>query len=45
MDDFREAILILVVDFSFVILLLLIISFVVPKLQQGVAFNTGIRTV
>nr|AFH35860.1 5 kDa protein [Grapevine leafroll-associated virus 3]AFH35872.1 5 kDa protein [Grapevine leafroll-associated virus 3] len=45
MDDFRQAILILVVDFVFVIILLFVISFVVPRLQQGVAFNTGIRTV
>nr|ATG84351.1 5 kDa protein [Grapevine leafroll-associated virus 3]WNK15230.1 MAG: small hydrophobic protein [Grapevine leafroll-associated virus 3] len=45
MDDFKQAILLLVVDFIFVIILLIVISLVVPRLQQGPAFNTGLRTV
>nr|AZR37618.1 p5 [Grapevine leafroll-associated virus 3] len=45
MDDFKQAILLLVVDFIFVIILLLVISVIVPRLQQGVAYNNGIRTV
>nr|WNK15193.1 MAG: small hydrophobic protein [Grapevine leafroll-associated virus 3] len=45
MDDFKQAILLLVVDFVFVIILLVVISFVIPRLQQSSAFNTGLRTV
>lgn len=45
MDDFKQAILLLVVDFVFVIVLLIVISFVVPRLQQSSALNTGLRTV
>nr|ADI49441.1 5 kDa protein [Grapevine leafroll-associated virus 3]AFU55327.1 5 kDa protein [Grapevine leafroll-associated virus 3]ASM79493.1 5 kDa protein [Grapevine leafroll-associated virus 3]AST24350.1 5 kDa protein [Grapevine leafroll-associated virus 3]AWD77997.1 5 kDa protein [Grapevine leafroll-associated virus 3] len=45
MDDFKQAILLLVVDFVFVILLLLVLTFVIPRLQQSATFNTGLRTV
>lgn len=45
MDDFTQAILLLVVDFVFVILLLIVISLVVPRLQQSATFGGGVRTV
>nr|AXI82086.1 5 kDa protein [Grapevine leafroll-associated virus 3]QBZ78468.1 small hydrophobic protein [Grapevine leafroll-associated virus 3]UYT09223.1 small hydrophobic protein [Grapevine leafroll-associated virus 3]UYT09236.1 small hydrophobic protein [Grapevine leafroll-associated virus 3]WDS60492.1 small hydrophobic protein [Grapevine leafroll-associated virus 3] len=45
MDDFKQAILLLVVDFLFVIILLLVLTFVVPRLQQSSTINTGLRTV
>nr|QBZ78390.1 small hydrophobic protein [Grapevine leafroll-associated virus 3] len=45
MDDFKQAILLLVVDFVFVIILLLVLTFVVPRLQRSSTINTGLRTV
>nr|ATG84338.1 5 kDa protein [Grapevine leafroll-associated virus 3] len=45
MDDFKQAILLLVVDFVFVIVLLIVISFIVPRLQSNTGFGGGIRTV